>query len=116
MFPRGEAGWGLGIQKGVLRAVPNANELVDDIGDMPEPPGGGFEVGITGEDYGLRERHLGATAVEEDGGVSTVGRTVTLRDFMAYYIFTRLKALGGTSPKQLLVFCFFFFWRELGLM
>lgn len=29
MFPRGEAGWGLGIQKGVLRNVPNAMPVVD---------------------------------------------------------------------------------------
>lgn len=102
MFPRGEAGWGLGIQKGILREVPDAAQLVDDIGDMIDHPGGGAEIGITGEDYGLQDRHLGEAAVEEDGGVSTGGRTVTLRDFMAYYIFTRHIAPGGTTPKQLL--------------
>ncbi len=29
MFPRGEAGWGLGIKKGVLRNLPNAMPVVD---------------------------------------------------------------------------------------
>lgn len=100
MFPRGEAGWGLGIKKGVLRQLPDAAPLVDDIGEVHDPPGGGAEVGITGEDLGLQDRNLGEAAVEEDGGVSTGGRTVTLRDFMAYYIFTR--HIAGTTPKHLL--------------
>ena len=29
MYPRGEAGWGLGIPKGILRDVPNAMPVVD---------------------------------------------------------------------------------------
>lgn len=28
MFPRGEAGWGLGVKKGLLRNVPNASPVV----------------------------------------------------------------------------------------
>lgn len=40
-------------------------------------------------DVDLEDRALGEAAVEEDGGVSTRGRTVTLRDFMAFYLFTR---------------------------
>ena len=154
MFPRGEAGWGLGIPKGILRNVPDAMPIVgqafyfhhlrlllpgavlpkkrplfpvvhlallkkkyktdpidgffclfillnhnlklanDDIGAVDEPPGGGGGVTnvlgqVTGADVDLEDRGLGEVAVEEDGGVSTRGRTVTLRDFMAFYLFTR---------------------------
>ena len=66
----------------------------DDIGAVDEPPGGGGAVTnvlgqVTGADVDLEDRALGEVAVEEDGGVSTRGRTVTLRDFMAFYLFTR---------------------------
>jgi hypothetical protein len=66
----------------------------DDIGTVDEPPGGGGPVTdvlgqVTGADVDLEDRALGEAVVEEDGGVSTRGRTVTLRDFMAFYLFTR---------------------------
>ncbi len=68
----------------------------DDIGTVDEPPGGGGPVTdvmgqVTGADVDLEDRALGEAVVEEDGGVSTRGRTVTLRDFMAFYLFTRKK-------------------------
>ena len=63
--------------------------VIDDIGAVHEPPGGGAEVGITGSNVDLEDRALGEAAAEEDGGVSTRGRTVTLRDYMAFYLFTR---------------------------
>jgi hypothetical protein len=95
MFPRGEAGWGLGIEKGKPRRVRNAAPVEDDIGDVDEHPGGGVETGDTGEGLDTAER----TASEM---VNARGRTVTLRDFMAFYLFTR----RGTSPWLLLGFSF----------
>jgi hypothetical protein len=92
MFPRGEAGWGLGIKKDKPRRVRNAAPIVDDIGLVSDPPGGGAEMGRTGEDMDLMDRSLGEAAAEEDGGVSTRGSTVTLRDFMAYYLFVRQRS------------------------
>jgi hypothetical protein len=74
----------------------NKRPVNDDIGVIDEPPGGGGEIGITGEDLDLEDRALGEVAVEEDGGVSTRGRTVTLRDFMAFYLFTR--SVGSSRP------------------
>ena len=91
MFSRGEAGWGLGIEKGKPRRVRNAAPVVDDIGDVDEHPGGGVEVGDTGEDLDTAERTAGEM-------VNARGRSVTLRDFMAFYLFTR----RGSSPWQLL--------------
>ena len=67
----------------------------DDIGDVDEHPGGGVETGDTGEGLDTAER----TASEM---VNARGRTVTLRDFMAFYLFTR----RGTSPWLLLFFQF----------
>ncbi len=132
MFPRGEAGWGLGIPKGLLRSVPNAMAVIeqavsflgicfglpfatgvhlkgffkwietvnDDIGAVDEPGGGGGVVtNVWGEatsaDVDLEDRALADVAMEEDTGVSSRGRTVTLRDFMAFYLFTR--GDGSTS-------------------
>ncbi len=43
MYPQVEAGWGLGIKKGVLCVVSNAAPVVDDIGLVDDPPGGGVE-------------------------------------------------------------------------
>ena len=98
MYPRGEAGWGLGIMKGKPRRVRNGAAVVDDIG-IHDPPGGGAEVGFTGEDVDLLDRSLGEAAAEEDGGVSTRGGTVTLRDFMAFYLFPR----RDSTPRLLFV-------------
>ena len=60
---------------------------------MDEPPEGPVTdvLGqVTGEDLDVG-RALGEVAVEEEDGVSTRGSTVTLRDFMAFYLFTREK-------------------------
>ena len=78
--------------------------VIDDIGTVDEPPGGGGPVTdileqATGADVDLEDRALGEAAVEEDGGVSTRGRAVTLRDFMAFYLFTR-----GSGSARLFYF------------
>ena len=72
----------------------------DDIGAVNVPPGGGREVGITGFDVDREDRGLGGVDAEEEGGVSTRGRTVTVRDYMAFYLFTR-----RCSPSKLFVTC-----------
>ncbi len=89
--PARGAGWDLGIEKGKPRRVWNAAPVVDDIGNVDEHPGGVLEVGDMGEGLDTLDRTAGEV-------VSARGRTVTLRDFMMFYIFTR----RGTSPWFLL--------------
>jgi hypothetical protein len=89
MYPRGEAGWGMGIEKGKPRQRQLAFPVVDDIGEVFDPPGGGAEVGVTGEDLDLLERTLGEAAAEQEPAESSRGGTVTVRDYMAYYLFPR---------------------------
>lgn len=99
MFPRGEAGWGLGITKEKPRRVQNAAPVMDDVG-VHDPLRGGAEVGITGQYLYLMERILGEAMVEENRGVGTRGGSVTLRDFMAFYLFTRRKR----TPRHVSLF------------
>ncbi len=82
-----------------MRNIPNAAPVLDDIGELDEPPGGGFAAGAVDEEADVQDRYLGETAVEDDGGVNTGGRTVTIRDFMAYYIFTRHFSSSKLSLK-----------------
>ena len=61
MYPRGEARWCLGIPHGLYRTQIMAQEVIQDFGDID------------------------ARESTNDTG----GKTVTVRDFMAFYLFTR---------------------------
>jgi hypothetical protein len=87
MYPRGEAGWGMGIAKGKPRRPRLGAQVVDDIGEVFEPPGGGAEVGVTGDDVDIMDRTLVEAA--EEVVESSRGGTVTVRDHMAFYLFPR---------------------------
>ncbi len=93
MYPRGEAGWGMGIKKGKPRRQRLGAPVVDDIGEVFEPPGGGAEVGVTGEDVDILDRTFGEAAAEEEATESSRGGTVTVRDHMAYYLFPRRQSV-----------------------